>query len=229
MGSLRWGRPAATLRRCKVMGAGKGATHMNDSRMPDVARYWVGLTILERLDGAAPGLTSEEVRAILGARSVRGIGAALSGTLLSLGQEGIRLHEALDAARCAGEVSGARGRGSARRATRSSTCGGCGHGANAGIGNRSTRRRPDIRVRYSRCERSHREGRCTRSTAGLPGSTRSSTTSGSRPRPTDPGQSGRSSSTELNRGSTGRRARCPRATARTGSGCAGATTTRTRG
>ena len=68
---------------------------MNDSRMPDVARYWAGLAILERLSGGAPGLTSEEVRTILGARSVKGIGAALSGTRLSLRQEGIRLDEAL--------------------------------------------------------------------------------------------------------------------------------------
>ena len=68
---------------------------MNDSRMADVARYWAGLAILERLGGGAQGLTSEEIRAILGARSVKGIGAALSGTRLSLGREGIRLDEAL--------------------------------------------------------------------------------------------------------------------------------------
>ena len=68
---------------------------MNDRRKPDVARYWAGLAILERLGGDAPGLTNEEVRAILGARSVKGIGAALSGTRLSLGQEGVRLDEAL--------------------------------------------------------------------------------------------------------------------------------------
>ena len=68
---------------------------MNDSRMSDVACYWAGLAILERLGGGAPGLTSEEVRAILGARSVKGIGAALSRSRLSLVQEGVRLDEAL--------------------------------------------------------------------------------------------------------------------------------------
>ena len=54
-----------------------------------------GLALLERLGQGAPGLTSEELRSILGARSVKGIGAALSGTRLSLRLEGIRLDEAL--------------------------------------------------------------------------------------------------------------------------------------
>ena len=68
---------------------------MNVSRMPDVARNWAGLAIIERLGRSAANLTSEEVRSILGARSLKGIGAALSGTRLSLRQEGIRLEEAL--------------------------------------------------------------------------------------------------------------------------------------
>ena len=46
---------------------------MNVSRIPDVARYWAGLALLERLSRSAAGLTSEEVRSILGARSVKGI------------------------------------------------------------------------------------------------------------------------------------------------------------
>ena len=68
---------------------------MNVSRIPDVARYWAGLALLERLGRSAAGLTSEEVCSILGARNVKGIGAALSCTRLSLRVEGMRLDEAL--------------------------------------------------------------------------------------------------------------------------------------
>ena len=68
---------------------------MNKAYEPDIARYWSGLAILERLSGTGTGLASEEVAAILGARSVKGIGSALSGTRSSLSQAGIRLDEAV--------------------------------------------------------------------------------------------------------------------------------------
>jgi len=60
----------------------------------DLTHYWSGLAILERLSEAGTELTSEEAAALLGTRSVKGIGAALSGTRLSLGEAGIRLDEA---------------------------------------------------------------------------------------------------------------------------------------
>ena len=60
----------------------------------DVARYWAGLSLLERLAQGDMELSSEEVGALLGTRSVKGIGAALSGTRDTLGRAGIRLEEA---------------------------------------------------------------------------------------------------------------------------------------
>ena len=39
---------------------------MNKAYEPDIARYWSGLVILERLSEAGAGLASEEVAAILG-------------------------------------------------------------------------------------------------------------------------------------------------------------------
>ena len=68
---------------------------MNKADEYDVTRYWSGLAILERLSETGTGLTSEEAAALLGTRSVKGIGAALSGTRLSLGEAGIRLDEAV--------------------------------------------------------------------------------------------------------------------------------------
>ena len=68
---------------------------MNEAHEHDMARYWSGLAILERLSETGAGLASEEVAAILGARSVKGIGSALSGTRSSLGEVGIRLDEAV--------------------------------------------------------------------------------------------------------------------------------------
>ena len=68
---------------------------MNKADEYDLARYWSGLAILERLSETGTGLTSEEAAALLGTRSVKGIGAALSGTRLSLGEAGIRLDEAV--------------------------------------------------------------------------------------------------------------------------------------
>ena len=61
----------------------------------DRSYYWAGLGILDRLSEPGTALTSEEVRDILGTRSVKGIGAALSGTRRSLHQAGIRLDEAV--------------------------------------------------------------------------------------------------------------------------------------
>ena len=68
---------------------------MNDRGKFDVARYWAGLGLLERLSQTGAALTSEDVCASLGTRSVKGIGAALSGTRDSLGESGIRLDEAV--------------------------------------------------------------------------------------------------------------------------------------
>ena len=68
---------------------------MNDRRASDVSGYWAGLAVLERNCEAGAALTSEEVAAILGTRSVKGIGGALSGTRLSLAQSSIRFDEAV--------------------------------------------------------------------------------------------------------------------------------------
>ena len=68
---------------------------MNKAYEPDIARYWSGLAVFERLSETRTGLASEEVAAILGARSVKGIGSALSGTRFSLSQAGIRFDEAV--------------------------------------------------------------------------------------------------------------------------------------
>ena len=57
--------------------------------------YWAGLAILDHLASNGATLGSEEVREMLGARSTKGIGAALSHTRWSLECEGIRLDEAL--------------------------------------------------------------------------------------------------------------------------------------
>ena len=70
-------------------------TVVNKADEYDLTRYWSGLAILERLSETGTGLTSEEAAALLGTRSVKGIGAALSGTRLSLGEAGIRLDEAV--------------------------------------------------------------------------------------------------------------------------------------
>ena len=59
-----------------------------------VARYWAGLPLLARLAQAGTALSSEEVGSILATRSVKGIGAALSGTRGTLAAAGIRLEEA---------------------------------------------------------------------------------------------------------------------------------------
>ena len=60
----------------------------------DVARYWAGLPLLVRLSEAGTELSSGEVGAVLGTRSVKGIGAALSGTRDTLFAAGIRMDEA---------------------------------------------------------------------------------------------------------------------------------------
>ena len=68
---------------------------VNDRREDDFSRYWAGLELLERISETGAALSSEEVAATLGTRSVKGIGAALSGTRLSLEQAGVRLDEAV--------------------------------------------------------------------------------------------------------------------------------------
>ena len=60
----------------------------------DLARYWAGLTLLDRLAQDGTELSSEDVCAMLGTRSVKGIGAALSGTRQTLRAAGIRMEEA---------------------------------------------------------------------------------------------------------------------------------------
>ena len=55
-----------------------------------MARYWAGLPLLVRLSEAGTELSSGDVGALLGTRSVKGIGAALSGTrdtLFAAGKE----------------------------------------------------------------------------------------------------------------------------------------------
>ena len=59
-----------------------------------MARYWAGLPLLVRLSEAGTELSSGEVGALLGTRSVKGIGAALSGTRDTLFEAGIRMDEA---------------------------------------------------------------------------------------------------------------------------------------
>ena len=60
----------------------------------EVARYWAGLPLLVRLSEAGTELSSGEIGALLGTRSVKGIGAALSGTRDTLFAAGIRMDEA---------------------------------------------------------------------------------------------------------------------------------------
>ena len=59
-----------------------------------MARYWAGLPLFARLSDAGTKLWSMEVGALLGTRSVKGVGAALSGTRDTLSAAGIRMDEA---------------------------------------------------------------------------------------------------------------------------------------
>ena len=59
-----------------------------------MARYWAGLPLFARLSDVGTELWSMEVGALLGTRSVKGIGAALSGTRDTLSAAGIRMDEA---------------------------------------------------------------------------------------------------------------------------------------
>ena len=68
---------------------------MDDTDRREREGYWLGLGVLEELSRSPDGLTSEQVSAILGTRSVKGIGAALSRTRWSLELLGIRLDEVL--------------------------------------------------------------------------------------------------------------------------------------
>ncbi len=67
---------------------------MSGTTYDDLARYWAGLPLLVRLAQGGTELSSESVGAILGTRSVKGIGAALSSTRFTLRAAGIRMEEA---------------------------------------------------------------------------------------------------------------------------------------
>ena len=67
---------------------------MSGTNFREVARYWAGLPLLVKLLEAGTELSSGEVGALLGTRSVKGIGAALSGTRDTLSAAGIRMDEA---------------------------------------------------------------------------------------------------------------------------------------
>lgn len=66
----------------------------SDKEKQHLSGYWRGLGVLERLSDGGPGLTSAEVAAILGLRSVKGIGRSLLQTRESLALAGIRFDEA---------------------------------------------------------------------------------------------------------------------------------------
>ena len=72
---------------------GRGRT-LSATHDREVARYWAGLPMLARLSEAGTDLSSGEVGTLLGTRSVKGIGAALSGTRDTLFAAGIRMDEA---------------------------------------------------------------------------------------------------------------------------------------
>ena len=67
---------------------------MSGTHDREVARYWAGLRLLVRLSEAGTELSTGDVGALLGTRSVKGIGAALSGTRDTLFAAGIRMDEA---------------------------------------------------------------------------------------------------------------------------------------
>ena len=67
---------------------------MSGTHDREVARYWTGLSVFARLSEDGTELSSAEVGALLGTRSVKGIGAALSGTRDTLFAAGIRMDEA---------------------------------------------------------------------------------------------------------------------------------------
>lgn len=58
-----------------------------------LAGYWIGIEILDRLANAGDRLTSAEVAALLGVKNVKGIGRALSQTRESLALSGIRFED----------------------------------------------------------------------------------------------------------------------------------------
>ena len=60
----------------------------------DITRIWAGLPLLIRLSEPGAELSSAEVAAIVGTRSVKGIGSVLSGTRRTLSRSGIRMDEA---------------------------------------------------------------------------------------------------------------------------------------
>ena len=60
-----------------------------------IATYWAGLPVFARLVEGGAELSSPEMAELLGTRSVKGIGASLSGTRRALSGAGIRLEEAV--------------------------------------------------------------------------------------------------------------------------------------
>ncbi len=61
----------------------------------DLTGYWAGLSVFARLVEDGTELSSSEVAALLQTRSVKGIGASLSGTRRTLSAGGIRMDEAV--------------------------------------------------------------------------------------------------------------------------------------
>ncbi len=66
---------------------------MNRTLQQELEMDWAGLAVFERLSKEGAELSSEEVRAILGTRSVKGIGSALAPTRSTLSAAGIRFDE----------------------------------------------------------------------------------------------------------------------------------------
>ena len=60
----------------------------------DITKIWSGLPVLVRLSEPGTELSSAEVAAVLGTRSVKGIGSVLSGTRRTLSNSGIQMDEA---------------------------------------------------------------------------------------------------------------------------------------
>ena len=75
---------------------------MSQAQDLESARYGAGLELLARLAETGSALSGEEASDLLGTRTAKGIGAAFSGTGMSLGRAGIRPDEAV----CRRTVSG---------------------------------------------------------------------------------------------------------------------------
>ena len=195
----------------------------------DTAKYWSGLAILERISESGTGLTSEEVRAILGTRSVKGIGAALSGTNCSLSEAGIRLDEAVQRRSMRGRtvrIPGPRIRQAmhaledTRRRWRRR-----GQPEGLPVDELETEHAGPVLVLRALSSR----GRVYRIEGGMAALDADSIPLRSNSRTMHPGRSGRYSSSGSNMPPAAVENLCRKDTAKTGYGCAGFTTTRSRG